>query len=103
MLRLLWVKQATRIFCYLGLIGVGGSAVAEETLCSERGEFIESGWQQQPVKDAMDRYLREHRIRINWQQEPRPPSAIGRDYYEWLWQANIGAAMKNELVARFCD
>jgi hypothetical protein len=39
---------------------------------------------------------------VNWLKEPRPPSAVGRDYYEWLWIDEFGAGMKAELVQRYC-
>lgn len=65
-------------------------------------EFEKNGWRLKPVQQAMDDYLRDHRMRINWGQEPRPPSAVGRDYYEWLWTDNFGAGMKAGLVQLFC-
>jgi hypothetical protein len=50
----------------------------------------------------MDDYLRAHRMRVHWLQEPRPPDAVGRDYYEWLWMHDFGTGMRAELVQRFC-
>ena len=65
-------------------------------------EFENTGWQLKPVQQAMDNYLRDHRIRVNWLKEPRPPSAVGRDYYEWLWIDDFGARMKADLVQHYC-
>lgn len=78
-------------------------AARATTLCPDTDAFLASGWEQPEVQDAMDDYLRDHRIRVNWQQEPQPPNAVGRDYYEWLWIDEFGAAMKAELVDRFCS
>ncbi len=73
-----------------------------EQPCAEYEIFLEQGWEQQVVQDAMDDYMREHRMRANWLNQPSPPDQIGRDYYEWLWHNDFGARMKAELVRRFC-
>ena len=73
-----------------------------QTVCQARSEFVETGWRQPAVQEAMDHYLRQHRMRANWLREPVPPDQIGRDYYEWLWHSEFGAGMKRELVQRFC-
>lgn len=78
------------------------SAANTDEICPDRAEFEKEGWQQEPVQRAMDDYLRDHRMRVNWLKEPRPPSAVGRDYYEWLWMDEFGATMKAELVQRYC-
>ena len=83
------------------LPGVVSASPADE-ICADRMEFEKDGWQLKPVQQAMDEYLRDHRMRVNWGKEPRPPSAVGRDYYEWLWIHDFGAGMKAELVQRFC-
>jgi hypothetical protein len=83
------------------LLGVGLAPRADE-ICTDRTDFEKSGWQLKPVQRAMDDYLRDHGIRVNWLHEPRPPNAVGRDYYEWLWIDEFGAGMKAELVRRFC-
>ena len=84
------------------LLSLFVSAVAAQTLCPDRKVFEKDGWQLQPVQKAMDEYLREHRMRVNWLHEPRPPNAVGRGYYEWLWIDPYGAGMKAELVQRYC-
>jgi hypothetical protein len=71
-------------------------------LCADRQELEKNGWQLKPVQRAMDMYMRDHRMRANWLREPRPPDAVGRDYYEWLWINPFGARMKAELVRRYC-
>jgi hypothetical protein len=76
-------------------------ALAEE-ICPDAEAFIADGWQHETVQDAMDDYLRDHRMRANWEKQPVPPDAIGRDYYEWLWFNEFGATMKHELVLYFC-
>jgi hypothetical protein len=78
------------------------SATRADEICTDQIEFEETGWQLEPVQEAMDIYLRDHRMRVNWLKEPRPPSAVGRDYYEWLWIDEFGAGMKAELVQRYC-
>ncbi len=78
------------------------AAIRADEICADKTEFEKDGWQLTPVQRAMDRYLRDHRMRVNWLHEPRPPSAVGRDYYEWLWIDDFGATMKSELVQRFC-
>jgi len=70
--------------------------------CSDSAVFAEDGWQDQRVQDAMDNYMRDHRMRANWQNQPAPPDQIGRDYYYWLWHNDFGAKMKAELTQRFC-
>ncbi len=76
--------------------------VAAEQICSDPEWFNKSGWQETIVQQAMDDYLRDHRMRVNWLKEPRPPDSIGKSYYEWLWSSGFGSEMKSELVARFC-
>jgi hypothetical protein len=83
----------------LGLV----SAPRADQICRDKTDFEKNGWQLKPVRRAMDDYLRDHRIRVNWLHEPRPPNAVGRDYYEWLWIDEFGAGMKAELVQRFCE
>lgn len=88
------------------LLGVGNlyaEAAPEDELCHDQALFIQDGWQQQTVQDAMDDYLRDHRMHANWLQEPVPPDQIGKDYYEWLWHNRFGATMKRQLVHRFCS
>lgn len=95
--------QIVRWAGILALWLVCGQSVAEaDNPCADPAMFAESGWQHPAVQDAMDDYLRDHRMRVNWLQEPRPPNAIGRDYYEWLWIDPFGARMKAGLVQRFC-
>ncbi len=84
------------------MLVIGSSHVFAAVDCSDPEAFLQTGWQQPEVQKAMDHYLRDHKMRVNWMQEPRPPNAVGRDYYEWLWSDEFGAAMKAELVARFC-
>jgi len=81
--------------------GYGFSHMADE-ICTNKLEFEKTGWQLTPVQQAMDIYLRNNRMRVNWLKEPRPPSAVGRDYYEWLWIDEFGARMKAELVQSYC-
>ena len=78
------------------------SIARADGLCADRKEFEKNGWQLEPVQRAMDVYMRDHRMRANWMREPRPPDAVGRDYYEWLWINEFGARMKAELVRRYC-
>ena len=73
-----------------------------ESLCFDLEQFQEDGWHQPEVQAAMDDYLRQHRMRVNWLREPVPPDQIGKDYYEWLWHSGFGARMKQELMLRFC-
>lgn len=90
-----------RLFVVVMLVGMAAAIQADE-ICPDKADFEKNGWQLKPVQQAMNRYLRDHRMRVNWLHEPRPPNAIGRDYYEWLWIDDFGAAMKSELVCRFC-
>jgi hypothetical protein len=83
------------------LVGVLSAPRADE-ICIDKADFEKNGWQVKPVQRAMDDYLRDHRIRVNWLHEPRPPNAVGRDYYEWLWIDEFGAGMKAELMQQFC-
>ncbi|MCO6413335.1 MAG: hypothetical protein J5I92_11360 [Thiogranum sp.] len=76
-------------------------ALADE-ICANKKEFEKNGWQLEPVQQAMDNTMRDHRMRANWLKQPRPPSAVGRDYYEWLWMSEFGAAMKADLVQHYC-
>jgi hypothetical protein len=85
-----------------GLLLVVVSGTRADEICADKKEFEKNGWQLEPVQQAMDMYLRDNRIRVNWLKEPRPPSAVGRDYYEWLWVNEFGATMKAELVQRYC-
>ena len=77
-------------------------SVRAEELCLDYEQFQAQGWEYQEVQDAMDRYLRDHRMRANWLNQPAPPDQIGRDYYEWLWHNDFGARMKADIVHRFC-
>jgi hypothetical protein len=88
--------------CVAAVSAAAADEGREEVNCDSRAGFIADGWQQKPVQAAMDAYLRDHRMRANWMHEPRPPDAVGRDYYEWLWTTDFGAAMKQALVQRFC-
>ena len=83
------------------LLDVVSDPRADE-ICTDKANFERTGWQLKPVQRAMDNYLRDHRIRVNWLHEPRPPNAVGRNYYEWLWIDEFDAGMKTELVQRFC-
>ena len=83
------------------LLGVVLDSRADE-ICTDKKNFEKNGWQLKPVQRAVDDYLRDHRIRVNWLHEPRPPNAVGRNYYEWLWIDEFGAEMKVKLVQRFC-
>ena len=85
-----------------GMALTGASASETDEICADQTEFEKDGWQLKPVQQAMDDYLRDRRMRVNWLKEPRPPSAVGRDYYEWLWMEEFGAAMKADLVQRYC-
>ena len=76
--------------------------VVADDLCADYDLFLEQGWEHQPVQDAMDAYMRDHRMRANWLNQPSPPDQIGRDYYEWLWHNDFGARMKAEVVRSFC-
>ncbi len=93
--------RACMVAAGLLLITVSATAGADE-ICTDKTEFEKSGWRLEEVQQAMDDYLRDHRMRANWLKEPRPPSAVGRDYYEWLWASEFGAGMKAELVERYC-
>ena len=90
-----------RVFVAGVLLSIIFATLADE-ICTDNMEFEQNGWKLEPVQQAMDVYLRDHRMRVNWLKEPRPPSAVGRDYYEWLWFADFGATMKAELVQRYC-
>jgi hypothetical protein len=95
--------QALRIHALAaGILLAVVSGTRADELCTDRIEFERDGWQLEPVQQAMDDYLRDHGMRVNWLQEPRPPSAVGRNYYEWLWTHDFGVGMKAELVQRFC-
>jgi hypothetical protein len=83
------------------LLGMVSDPRANE-ICTDKANFERNGWQLKPVQRAMDDYLRDHRIRVNWLHEPRPPNAVGRNYYEWLWIDEFGAGMKVKLVQQFC-
>ncbi|MGB5471940.1 MAG: hypothetical protein WBQ78_00505 [Gammaproteobacteria bacterium] len=96
-------KQLLRLRVFAaGMLLIVVSATQADEICSDQIEFEKNGWQLRPVQQAMDIYLRDHRMRVNWLKEPRPPSAVGRDYYEWLWIDEFGARMKAELVQRYC-
>ena len=96
-------KQILRLRVFAaGILLIMVSATQADEVCMDKIEFEKSGWQLGPVQQAMDIYLRDHRMRVNWLKEPRPPSAVGRDYYEWLWSDEFGAGMKAELVQRYC-
>ena len=60
------------------LLGVISASRADET-CTDEANFERNGWQLKPVQRAMDDYLRDHRIRVNWLLKPRPPNAVGRE------------------------
>lgn len=90
-----------RLFAVVILL-ITGSATRAAEICTDKVGFERDGWQLKPVQQAMDDYLRDHRVRVNWLKEPRPPNAVGRDYYEWLWIDEFGAGMKTELVQRYC-
>ena len=84
------------------LLGMVSDPRTDE-ICTDKAEFEKNGWQLKLVQQAMDDYLRDHGIRVNWLHEPRPPpNAVGRNYYEWLWIDEFGAGMKVKLVQRFC-
>jgi hypothetical protein len=85
-----------------GTLLIISSAARADEICKDRMEFEKNGWQLKPVQQAMDNYLRDHRMRVNWLHEPRPPDAVGRDYYEWLWTDEFGAGMKAGLVKYYC-
>ena len=89
-----------RVLALLLVLQTG--AVMAEPVCPSPEEFAVDGWRHPEVQSAMDDYLRDRRTRVNWLQEPRPPNAIGREYYEWLWIDEFGAAMKAEMEKRFC-
>jgi hypothetical protein len=96
-------KQFLRLRVFAaGMLLIMVSATRADKLCTDQMEFEKNGWQLRPVQQAMDIYLRDHRMRVNWLKEPRPPNAVGRDYYEWLWIDEFGAGMKAELVQRYC-
>jgi hypothetical protein len=96
-------KQFLRLRVFAaGMLLIMVSATRADEICTDQIEFEKTGWQLEPVQQAMDIYLRDHRMRVNWLKEPRPPSAVGRDYYEWLWIDEFGAGMKAELVQRYC-
>ena len=96
-------KQFLRVRVFAaGMLLIMISATRADEICTDKMEFEKNGWQLRPVQQAMDIYLRDHRMRVNWLKEPRPPSAVGRDYYEWLWIDEFGARMKAELVQRYC-
>jgi hypothetical protein len=90
------------IICLAPAFLVPGLVVADE-LCADREAFAVSGWQHEAVQDAMDNYLRDHRMRANWGSAPMGPDTVGRDYYEWLWMSDFGAKMKADVMQRFCD
>ena len=96
-------KQFLRVRVFAaGMLLIMISATRADEICTDKMEFEKNGWQLRPVQQAMDIYLRDHRMRVNWLKEPRPPSAVGRDYYEWLWIDEFGARMKAELGQRYC-
>ena len=97
-------KQFLRLRVFAaGILLIMVSAAQADEICMDKIEFEKKGWQLKPVQQAMDNYLRDHRMRVNWLKQPRPPSAVGRDYYEWLWIDEFGARMKAELVQRYCN
>ncbi len=81
---------------------VSTSVLGEDQVCAEKADFVKDGWRVQEVQDAMDNYLRDHKVRANWLDKPAAPAMIGRDYYEWLWHSDFGAGMKSYLVSQFC-
>jgi len=85
-----------------GMLLITISTTLAEKVCTDKMEFEKNGWKLEQVQQAMDIYLRDHRMRVNWLNEPWPPSAVGRDYYEWLWFAEIGATMKTEIIQHYC-
>ncbi|HVL02611.1 MAG TPA: hypothetical protein VM553_22485 [Dongiaceae bacterium] len=89
------------IACLLPTCLLPALVVADE-LCADRDAFAQSGWQHEAVQDAMDNYMRDHRMRANWGSAPMGPDTVGRDYYEWLWMSDYGAKMKIEVMNRFC-
>ena len=91
-----------RIHYYLipMLLCLSPAALQAQPECEDSVEFAKNGWQSKAVQSDIDDYLRDHRMKVNWQQEPIPPDQIGRDYYEWLWSGKIGAKMKQELMQR---
>ena len=96
-------RQFLQVYVFAAGILLGmASATRADEICTDKSEFEKDGWQLRPVQQAMDNYLRDHRMRVNWLNEPRPPNAVGRNYYEWLWIDEFGAGMKAELVQRYC-
>ena len=96
-------KQLFRICLFsAGVLQITNTATLADEICADKMEFEKNGWKLEQVQQAMDIYLRDHRMRVNWLNEPRPPSVVGRDYYEWVWFAEFGATMKTELVQRYC-
>jgi hypothetical protein len=96
-------RQFVQVYVFAaGILLSTASATLADEICTDKSEFEKDGWKLRPVQQAMDNYLRDHRMRVNWLNEPRPPNAVGRDYYEWLWIDKFGVGMKAELVKRFC-
>lgn len=96
-------KQFLRVCVFAtGMMLIMVSATWADEICTDKMGIEKNSWQLRPVQKAMDIYLRDHRIRVNWLNEPRPPNAVGRDYYECLWIDEFCASMKAELVQRYC-
>lgn len=83
-------------------LNLSAESTSTASLCDDPELFWQQGWEHQAVQDAMDLYLRDHRMRANWLNQPAPPDQIGKDYYQWLWHNSFGAAMKREIVQQYC-
>jgi hypothetical protein len=60
------------------LLGMVSDPRTDE-ICTDKAEFEKNGWQLKLVQQAMDDYLRDHGIRVNWLHEPRPPQRSGEE------------------------
>ena len=67
-----WQHLRVHVFAAGMVLGMASASQAD-VICTDRMEFDKAGWQLKPVQQAMDDYLRDHRMRVNWLQEPRLP------------------------------
>jgi len=85
------------------LIALWPYCIWADALCEDYEQFAQYGWEHEQVQNAMDVYLRDHRMHANWLNQPAPPDQIGSDYYQWLWHNRFGAVMKRDVTQQFCE
>jgi|GEM_PF-1406999 len=77
--------------------------VFSESLCHNYEGFSEKGWRYDPVREDMKNYMRDHRMAPTKFKDSMPPDAIGKDYYQWLWGTQFGAAMRRAMIDKYCQ